>query len=153
MSESAKTTIEINGVKFEVDMRHATRIDTLRVGDRVKVLVKQYDGYKVHPGTVIGFENFKNLPTVIVAYLVSGYASAGVTFLYFNSQTKETEIVKAIDDDSLDVNKGEVLRLMDAEVEKKRAEVTDLLAKRAFFVANFKAYFPETQRVEVSDVT
>lgn len=153
MSESTKTTIEINGVKFEVDMRHATLIDTLRVGDRVKVLVKKYDGYAVHAGTVIGFESFKTLPTVIIAYLAIGYGYAGVTFLYFNAQTKETEVVKAIDEDSLELNKGEVLRTMDSEIEKKRAEVADLLAKREFFLANFKAYFPETQKVEVSDAS
>lgn len=41
MSET--TIIEINGVKLEIDLRHAKRIDNLRVGDTVKVLRKRYD--------------------------------------------------------------------------------------------------------------
>jgi hypothetical protein len=140
MSET--TTIEINGAKFEVDLRHAKRIDTLRVGDRVKVLVKQYTDYAVYPGTVIGFEAFKELPTVIIAYLKHDYSSADVKFLYFNAQTKETEIVKAIDDDFLELNKAETLRQMDRVIEQKLNEVDDLRAKRAYFLENFRAYFP-----------
>lgn len=142
------TTIEIHGAKFEVDLRHAKRIDTLRVGDRVKVLVKRYQDYAVYPGTVIGFDPFKELPTVVIAYLQHDYSSAEVKFVYFNAQTKETEIVKAIDADALELNRGEVLRQMDKAIEAKRAEVIDLEAKRAYFLANFRAYFPETVGIE-----
>ena len=142
MSDSTMTTIEINGAKFEVDLRHAKRVDTLRVGDRVKVLVKQYSDYAVYPGTVIGFDAFKGLPTVIIAYLKRDYSSASIQFVYFNAQTKETEIVKAIDDDFLELNQGETLRSMDGAIEAKRAEVKDLEAKRKFFLENFRAYFP-----------
>src|SRR5690606_28503543 len=69
-----KTIIEVNGVKLEVDLRTAKRVDELRVGDRVKVLTKDYRGeYEVHAGTIVGFEPFENLPTVIVAYLKRDY--------------------------------------------------------------------------------
>lgn len=54
--ENGKTIIEVNGVKLEVDLRTARRIDEIRIGDRVKVLIKGYSDYKVHAGTVIGFE-------------------------------------------------------------------------------------------------
>ena len=94
---------------MEVDLRQARRIDTLQVGDRVKVLVKQYYDYKVHAGTVIGFEPFKELPTIIIAYLETSYSSVGVKFLYFNAQTKETEVIKSIDDDQLDIDKSGVI--------------------------------------------
>lgn len=36
--------VEINGVKIEVDMRTAKRVDSFRVGDNVKVLDKDYNG-------------------------------------------------------------------------------------------------------------
>lgn len=45
--EEYKKIVEINGIKMEVDMRHAKTIDTYKIGDRVKVLVKQYsDTYR-----------------------------------------------------------------------------------------------------------
>ena len=49
--------IEINGVKLEVDMRYAKRVDLLRIGSRVKVLVKTYSEYKIYPGVKIGRES------------------------------------------------------------------------------------------------
>lgn len=144
-----KHTFEINGVKMEVDLRHAKRIDTMRVGDRVKVLSKLYGGeYKVSPGTIIGFEPFKELPTIVVAYLDVSYAEATVKFLYFNAASKDVEIVVAVDDDTLDVNKAGVLAHMDRAIQRKQDEVEDLKLKRAFFLANFRAYWPEHAPVE-----
>ena len=146
---SEKTIIEVNGVKLEVDLRHAKRIDTLAVGDRVKVLVKQYSDYAVHAGTIIGFEPFQNLPTVIVAYLVKDYNSTSIKFLYYNAQSKEVEVIKAIDDDQLDIDKATVLQQFDREMQKKRDELADLEEKRSFFVSNFKAYWPEFSSLDV----
>lgn len=144
-----KHVIEINGVKMEVDLRHARRIDTMRVGDRVKVLTKLYGGeYKIHAGTIIGFEPFKELPTIVVAYLDVSYAEATVKFLYFNAASKDVEIVVAVDDDTLDVNKAGVLAHMDRAIQRKQDEVEDLKLKRAFFLANFRAYWPEHAPIE-----
>jgi len=141
---SDKHVIEINGIKMEVDLRHAKRIDMMRVGDRVKVLVKQYGNeYKISAGTIIGFEPFKELPTIIVAYLDVTYNEAAVKFLYFNSASKDVDIVAAVDDDALDVNKAGVLAQMDRAIQKKEDEVADLRLKREFFLANFRAYWPE----------
>ena len=70
MSEQEKTIIEVGGVKLEVDMRYARRVDTLRVGDRVKCLVKKYGNtHETYPGVVVGFEPFPSLPSIVVAYL------------------------------------------------------------------------------------
>jgi hypothetical protein len=140
-----KTIIEINGVKMEVDLREARRVDSLRVGDRVKVLTKKYDGYQVNAGTVVGFEPFESMPTVIVAYLETSYSSVGVKFLYFNSQTKETEIIKAIDDDQLDIDKCGVIQQFDTDIAKKEIELEDVKKKKQYFIQNFKAYWPEME--------
>lgn len=143
-----KSIIEVNGVKLEVDLRTAKRVDELRVGDRVKVLTKGYQEWEVHAGTVVGFEPFKNLPTVIVAYLKNSYPAPEIKFLYFNAQSKEVEIVKAIDDDVLDLNKANIVQQMDRDIEKKLAEVEELRSKKAYFLSNFKAYWPELANVE-----
>lgn len=141
MSENTKTIIEVNGVKLEVDLRHAKRVDELRVGDRVKVLTKAYDGYKVSAGSVIGFEPFSKLPTIIVAYVEGGYSTHDIKFVHFNAQSKDVEIVKAIDDDALDIAKENVLASLDREIEKKRREIADIEEKRAYFLRNFQAYW------------
>lgn len=143
-----KTIIEVNGVKLEVDLRTAKRVDTLRVGDRVKVMVKGYSDWKVHAGTVAGFEPFKNLPTVIIAYLESDYSGSKLKFLYFNSQTKETEVIKAIDDDQLDIEKANILQHFDKEEAKLEAQLDEIKRTRQYFLDNFKAYWPEMAKVE-----
>ena len=143
-----KTIIEVNGVKLEVDLRTAKRVDTLRVGDRVKVMLKGYSDYKVHPGTVVGFEPFENLPTVIIAYLESDYSGSKLKFLYFNAQSKETEVIKAIDDDQLDIEKANILQHFDKEEEKVKAQLDEIRRTRQYFLDNFKAYWPEIAKVE-----
>lgn len=45
-----KRIIEVNGVKLEVDLRNARRVDEFRVGSPVKVLVKNYSTYESHFG-------------------------------------------------------------------------------------------------------
>ena len=55
-----KRIIEINGVKLEVDMSTAKKIDEYRVGDNVKVLKKDYSGnYDVLAGVIVEFVNLK----------------------------------------------------------------------------------------------
>lgn len=141
MSDTENTIIEINGVKLEIDLRHAKRIDQLRVGDRVKVLVKRYDDYKVYPGIVVGFEPFIKQPTIIIAYVDVTYASANLEFLYFNSSSKDREIVKAIDDDQLEVSREEMLRAFDREIGKHRNSILEIEEKRAYFDTKFRAYW------------
>lgn len=145
---SEKTIIEINGVKMEIDLRHAVRIDELRVGDRVKVLIKGYSDYKVYPGTIIGFEPFQSLPTIIVAYLENGWNSVDVKFLYFNAQTKEHEIVKAIDDDGMDIDKAALLAAFDRDVAKHQREISAIEEKRAYFLQQFRAYWEPVSKPE-----
>lgn len=95
-----KTIIEVNGVKLEVDMRYARRIEEIRIGDKVKVLKKQYgESFAVVPGIIVGFEPFKQLPTIVVAYVESDWSKAEIKFLHYNSGVKDVEIVHAADED------------------------------------------------------
>jgi hypothetical protein len=136
-----RTVIEINGVKMEIDLRHARRVDQLRVGDRVKVLKKEYNEYKVYPGTIVGFEPFKELPTIVVAFVVVSYAQAELKFVYFNAQSKDIEIVKAIDDDSMDLSREEVVSAFERDIRKLQAQIEEINEKRRYFEANFRAYW------------
>lgn len=137
-----KQVIEINGVKMEVDMRYAKRIDTLRVGSKVKVLVKgSYSGPEVHAGVVVGFEPFQDLPTIIVCYLAVNYSEAKLEFAYINSGSADKyDIVASVDDD-LPIKKADVLARMDREVAKLNEQIADIERKRDYFLTHFNMHF------------
>lgn len=135
------TIIEVNGVKLEVDLRNAKRVDTLRIGDRVKCLVKGYSGMSTHAGVVVGFEPFPSLPSIVVAYLETGYASGLLKFKTFNSETKDFEVVADIDNNALELDREDVLRSFSRDEATKERELRELREKRAFFLAHFGRYF------------
>lgn len=141
MSDPTNTTIEVNGVKLDVDLRTARRIDTIAVGTRVKVLRKEYSSYKVLHGVVIGFEPFKNLPTIIVAAATISYNEAKVEFIYYNAETKDIEMVVACEDDLAALDKNDFVSQVDREIGKKQAEINDLNAKKAYFLDKFRCYW------------
>lgn len=142
----SKTVVEINGVKMEVDLRYAKRIEHLTVGTRVKVLVKQYDGHKVRHGVIIGFEPFEKLPTIIVSVAVVDYSGAKLEFIYYNAETKDTEIVVAHDDDEAALDKSEVCDLIDREISKKELEIKDLRDRKNYFLQKFACYWQPVEQ-------
>ena len=144
-TESTKTIVEINGIKMEVDLRHATVVhQDIRVGSKVKLLVKStYGSPEVYPGVVVGFEPFKELPTIIVAYISRSYSNLGLQFAYVNkASTDKYDMVPSVDDE-LPVEKNDVLAQFDRDLETKRAEVATIQAKRDFFLKHFNMYFTE----------
>lgn len=130
--------VEINGIKMEIDTRLAKRVDQFRVGDRVKVLKKDQfgKGHKVFSGVIAGFEMFKSLPTIIIAYIEVGYNEAKIQTVYYNSNSEDVEIV-VDSSESLPIEKGTVLASIDREIEKKQAEINDLMYKRRYFIEMF----------------
>lgn len=147
-----RQTIQIKGVKMDVDLRTAVRIDTLRVGDRVKVLkgATTYEGAKVHPGVVIGFEPFKTMPTVIVAFMEAGYGKHDLKFLYYNESSKDVEVIKSLDDDLLVVEKENVDRHFEREIAKKEGEIRELEEKRDYFHNKFRSYWAPVETAEAT---
>lgn len=145
MTEKQTTIIEINGVKLEVDLRNAKRIDQLTIGSRVKCLVKQYQDFATFPGVIVGFEPFQKLPTIVVAYLATDYSSAGLKFKSFNAETKDFEVVADLDNNALEVDRANVIQKMDREIAKKQAELDEIEAQKAFFLAHFGRYFSELE--------
>lgn len=135
-----KRIIEINGVKIEVDMQTAKRIDEFRIGDNVKVLTKDYSGYKVLPGVIIDFVNFKDLPTIQIAVFEESYASQNINFINFNARTKDVEIA-LVSEHELVLEKNKVMDRLNAEIEKKRNEMESIIAKKEYLEKHFGKYF------------
>jgi len=140
-----KTIIEINGVKMEVDLRQARRLDTIQVGTRVKVLTKEYSNWKVNHGVVIGFEPFKNLPTIIIAFATITYQSAKIDFLYYNAESKDVEVVVASDDDIAAIDKNDFINQIDREIAKAEAQIQEFQDRKRYFLEKFRCYWDDVE--------
>lgn len=152
MNENIRT-IEVNGVKMEVDMRYAKRIDTFKVGDTVKVLDKRNGKNEMRSGVIADFANFKDLPTMMVAvYRRPEYSwnAPSIEFIPYNSDTQDIEIV-GVSNEELQVTHGSVVEMFDMEIQKKYAELLDLQAKRDTFVKYFVPNYDEDRFKEFTD--
>lgn len=144
----SKQVIEINGIKMEVDLRHAKRIDTFKVGDRVKLLKKeQYSATPtIHHGVIVGFDAFEKAPTIIVAYMTDAY-SPEIKIANINSLQGENvtyELIADVDK-ALPIAKGDVLRVFDREVSKSLENIRDQFRKKRYFISRFGQMFGESK--------
>lgn len=134
--EDGKTIIEVNGVKLEIDLRTAKRVDTFRVGDRVKILTKKYESYRSEPGVIVGFDAFVARPTIIVAYLSGNFGETAVLFAYINADSKDIELCAANPND-LDLEQDRTLEILDRDIATAEKNLQDRKDKRAFFIKHF----------------
>jgi uncharacterized coiled-coil protein SlyX len=141
-----KQIIEVNGVRLEVDMRYARRVEELRIGSPVKVLAKStYGGAKVHAGVVIGFEPFQDMPTILVAYVEDNYSTADVKIVSINSMQKDFDVVAAVDLDFA-VDKNIIIARFERMLAAKQREIDDIQEKMEYFKNNFKAFWVKMER-------
>jgi hypothetical protein len=138
--EKETRIIEVNGVKLEVDLRNAKVIENYKVGDHIKVLKKNYSDYSSYLGVIVGFDNFEQHPTIVIAYLKSDYSSASIEFVYYNSESKEVEIAP-VNDYDIPYSKQSIIDKMNAEISKKEEEIKDLQSKKAYFLNMFGKFF------------
>lgn len=133
-----KRIIEVNGVKLEVDLASAKRIDEFRVGDTVKVLDNRNDKNEVRTGVITDFANFKDLPTIIVAMYKAGdyWTKPTIEFFPYNSNTEGLEIV-GVSAEEIIVSRETIVQKFDDEIAKKRDELNDLIVKRDTFIKYF----------------
>ena len=137
--------VEINGIKMDIDMSTARRIDEYRIGDNVKVLRKQYNGYEVLAGVITEFVNFKNLPTIVIAVYKQLYTSADIEFIYYNAEVSEIELAPCLEHE-LKLNKESVVDKFKQMIEIKHREATELEAKLHWFEKYFNKYFVNSDK-------
>lgn len=143
---SDKTIIEVNGIKLEVDMRYARRIEELRIGSPVKILDKgQYANQKVMPGIVIGFEPFQDLPTILVAYLADEWSTASVKVVSINAKQKDYDMIAAVDPDFA-VDRASIIQKFNRLIESKQREIDVIEEQKRYFETNFKAFWESVQK-------
>ena len=141
---SATRVIEVGGIKMEVDMRRAIKVEQYKVGTNIKVLVKEYSDYKSYGGVIVGFEPFKTRPSILIAYIKASYGESSLHFLTYNSETKDTEICIA-EDNFIPFEKSKVLETLDNNVRTAEAELLEARMKKDYFEKNFNEYFEKTE--------
>lgn len=134
--------IEVNGHKFEVDLRTAKKVDQFKVGDKVKILKKKYgDSYESHPGVIVGIDCFKNLPTIVVAYLGSVFHNDGkLEFAYLNAKSDDIEICPMSEDDVLP-NRETIVMFFDRSIAAKQLEIDQIVARKEYFIRQYGTTF------------
>lgn len=123
----------------------AVRAEILKVGDTVRVMDKgnDYNGPQVHTGVIVGFEPFKDLPTIIVAYVEVTYGKAEMKMLYFNEKSSKFEVLAAAPDTNIEIERSRVLDWFDSEEKKALAAVDEVRAKRRYFEKYFGSVMSE----------
>ena len=141
--------VEINGVKMEVDLRHAKQISNFKVGSRVKVLAKEYSEAKVFHGVIIGFDAFDNLPTINVMYFARSYGGAEIKMVSVNADTKDVEIV-ADHDTEVPVEKAYINKTLDSEILEAERKIEDLKRKKEFFNEMYLKFMPNDENKTIA---
>lgn len=140
--------IEINGIKVEVDLRTVKQINSYKVGDNIKLLMKSYDkSHRVYPGVIIDFVNFKELPAIVVAYFVDEYTGTDIKFATITKETEDIEIVPCAAHE-LELNKERVVDRFNVSIYSAQQKVDELVKKRDYFLKHFVKYFDTTSETE-----
>lgn len=133
-----------------------SRVESLRIGDPVKVLQKPASystDMKVYYGVVVAFELFKKLPTLVILYAESGYASCDLKTLYYNekvaSKEDAPEIIRC---PPSDIQRASVAtdfrRSIQVEREKLQAQMRELDFKEKYFVEYFGSLVGEGNLID-----
>ncbi len=135
-----KRIIEVAGVKMEVDLRYAKTIDTFKIGQAIKVLIKEYgDSYMTYPGVIVGFDNFVQRPCIVIAYAKGGY-DPDIKFVCLTKDSKDIEMVPMIDDE-MRFTKQEGVKWFDLQINAKNQEIERLEDKKKYFEQRFGEFF------------
>lgn len=134
-----KRIVEIDGVKIEVDLRTARRVDSFKVGDNVKILDKEYSEYRVKPGIIVDFAEFQELPTIVIAVFEEGSwgCSPSIKFIHYNAHCKDILEIVPTSEDEIKISKDGVIEKFEREIQKKKNEYTDLVNQLDYFKKHF----------------
>ena len=134
-----KRIIEIDGMKVEIDMETARRIDTFHIGDNVRVLDKTSANIVVRCGIITAFNAFKDDPCITVAVFKDGdyWSPPSIDFIYIHSGMDEKYEIVLASDDEIRVSGEGVVERFDSVIWKKQKELDDLKAKKEYFETYF----------------
>ena len=128
MTDENKRVIEVHGIKMEVDLRYAKRVETYKVGDPVKLLLKEYSGYNDYPGVIAGFADFQNFPAIEILYLLRD----GDIKFYTFTEKSEAEIAP-FNDYEMVFTRSDILAKIDRQIAEYEEKIRAIKSKRVAF--------------------
>lgn len=142
MEETTKRIIEIDGVKVEVDLRTAKRVDTFRIGDPVKVLKKEWNGYKPYVGTIVDFMDFERRPTIVLAYV----DNSEIKFHHIIANTKKSEDEENVEmipvnPDEMTLEKSDIIKKLNNKIKDAEEDLRKAKATKEIFLRRFGEVF------------
>lgn len=144
--DANKRVVEINGVKLEVDLSTARVIDEYRVGQNVKVLMKEYSNWVAVPGVITEFVNFKEQPTIVIAIFKESYDGCNIEFIYYNENNADNYELAPCCEHELKLNKERAVDKFNVKIEEYKSKIAELEAKRDYFVKYFDKHFSEQKK-------
>lgn len=144
MSEDTnKRIIEINGIKMEVDLRTAKKINTFKVGDPVKVLDMNYSNAQIKAGVIVGFAEFEKHAAIEIMVLDDGYSGVNFNFITIkNGDDCKYEMVHYNNYEKI-FTQSNVIDKFTREIEKKKIEIEELERKKKYFIDDFQKAFEQ----------
>ena len=133
-------TIEIKGIKFEVDLSTARKIQDFKVGDKVMVLTTgrySSDTYQSSFGVIVGFDWFEKTPNIRILYLQEDYNSVELKWLNYNNTTKDVEISPLNSLESVALKENQIIRKLDEQITKAEDEVSSLRQQKHLIAKHF----------------
>ena len=135
------TTIEVNGVKFAVDLTKAKQINEFRLGDPIKVMLKKYgDTFEVYPGIITGFDMFQTTPGINIAYVDKGY-SPSIEFRTITEMSTEIQIAPMMNIDDVTLEREMVITALNRNIEQRQVELETAIQKKKYFEKHFGLMF------------
>jgi hypothetical protein len=136
-------TYLIQGTSFEISKQpNESPTRFVRIGDRVKVMIKGYSAWETYVGVVASFDNYKDLPTFNIVYVDASYSKAEIKTIPYNEESVNVKV--SFPDPNakeLDIDKESILSKFDRQIEAKKNELTDLYYMRSYFDKNFGKIF------------
>jgi hypothetical protein len=116
-------------------------IESFKVGDRVKCLVKGYSDYQTRYGIIVDFNEFQSLPTIVVAYIENNYSDFDVKIVNVNSQSKDAVQIVPMDKLEIGISRSDLEETVSRQLEAKRQEIRKLEEKQKYVMTVFKNHF------------
>lgn len=133
--------VDIKGVKIQIEAPQAKIIENYRIGDTIKILIKEYsDSWTSYPGIIVGFDDFDELPTIIICYISNYYSTPEIKTAYFHEKCDKIEITKCCAYE-LSFDYEAILDALNNDLKEKQIKAEEVKAKINYFMRHFGEKF------------
>lgn len=134
--------MKLNGMNFEFE-KVLKETYKFKVGDKVKVLKKEYSNYELKFGMIVGFDDFNGDFVVTLAYIEDSYSKCELKIEYI---TKDSDIKLLPYNEELDFKKEYVIDKFDKMIEEKQKEIEKIKYEKEIFIKQFGKYIEKEEK-------